>query len=122
MKLPTKDKSPLTFGGKPTTSNFSSHYIPTPTQNPNTMEVDVIKISKLTSKEKIHCQTESECYCCREKDHLSNQCPCFSRPPKKVQHVQKPVNTWETKDEASLIELEDKENQATVRKIDFYVL
>ena len=102
------------FGGKPTTSNSSPHYVLPPTHDPNAMEVDAIKIGKLTSKKQTCCQKGGRCYNCREKGHLSNQCPHFSGPSKKVQQVHKPANT-ETKDKASLIELEDEKDQATVR-------
>ena len=81
----------------------------------NTMDVDAIKISKLTPEERKRCQKQGLCFRCRKSGHLSNACPTFPSEPKKP--ATKKVQRVEEETPA-LIEL-DNNNEETVRRISF---
>ena len=51
------------------------------------MEVDVIKVAKLSKEEREHCMKEGLCLRCRKKGHVARNCPAFS--PGKPVNVRK---------------------------------
>jgi len=53
------------------------------TRDPNAMDVDAIKISKLTPEEQKRCQEKGLCFRCRKPGHLSNACPAYLFEAKK---------------------------------------
>jgi len=79
------------------------------------MDVDAIKISKLTPEERKRCQEKGLCFHCRKSGHLSNVCPTFPSESKKS--TAKRVQRVEEETPA-LIELDD-DDEETVRRISF---
>ena len=55
------------------------------------MDVDVVKLKKLTLEEREECFKKGHCLRCHKKGHMANACPTFSDPSKKpyVQQAQK---------------------------------
>ena len=85
------------------------------TRNPNAVDIDTIKIPKLSAKER-KCYLEKElCFCCRKPEHLNNACPTFPFKPKKT--TTKKIQQVEEETPA-LIELDDN-NEDTVRRVSF---
>jgi len=81
------------------------------------MDVDAIKVSKLTPEEQKRCQEKGLCFCCRKPGHLSNACPAYPSETKKpstkrVQQVEEET--------PALMEL-DNDDEETVRRISFSV-
>ena len=74
------------------TQTFQSFSSPrTMTKDPNTMDVNAVKVKKLTPEEQEECFKKRLCLRCHKKGHMANACPIFSDPPKKphIQHAQK---------------------------------
>ena len=46
-----------------------------PVRDLNAMEVDAIKVAKLTKEEREHCMKEGLCLWCRKKGHMARNCP-----------------------------------------------
>ena len=80
------------------------------------MDVDVIKITRLTSEERKRCIEKGLCFRCRKPGHLSGTCPTFSSPTKKVRRVKKEETT--SKQIPSLREVED-DDEEVVRRVSF---
>ena len=83
------------------------------TRDPDTMVVDTIKVSKLTTEERKCCIEKKLCFRCRKPSHLSTACTAFSQ--KSNQKVQK-VSSEEL---PKLQEINDDEEEEVVRKISF---
>jgi len=81
------------------------------------MDVDAIKISKLTPEEQKCCQEKGLCFHCRKPSHRSNTCPTYPSENKKpsIKRVQRVEE-----ETPALIELDD-DNEETVRRISFSV-
>ena len=91
---------------------------PKPAKDSNAMDVDVIHITKMTPQEQECCIKNGLCFCCCQSGHLSSACPFFPSDPKKCnpeRKVKKVVN----KDLPKLEEVEDDDEEETVRRISF---
>ena len=77
------------------------------------MDVNTIKISKLTPEERKHCIEKKLCFHCRKPGHSSTACKTFSQ--KENTKVQK-VSSEEL---PKLEEIDDDEEEEVVRKISF---
>ena len=54
------------------------------------MEVDAIKVAKLSKEEREHCMKKGLCLRCRKKGHVARNCPTFSQgKPASVRKVKK---------------------------------
>ena len=61
----------------------------TPAKDPNAMEVDTIKVAKLSKEERERCMKEGLCLRCRKKGHVAQNCPTFSQgKPASVRKVE----------------------------------
>jgi len=100
---------------KPSHSYQTFSPSPSKSRDPNAMDIDAIKISKLTPEERKRCQEKGLCFRCRKSGHLSNVCPTFPSEPKKP--AAKRVQRVEEETPA-LIELDD-DDEETVRRISF---
>ena len=99
-------------------SYYHAHSPPKPAKDPNAMDVDVICITKMTPQEWEHCIKNGLCFHCCQSGHLSSACPSFLSDPKECnpeRKVKKVVN----KDLPKLEEVEDDDDDETVRRISF---
>jgi hypothetical protein len=72
----------------------------TPTRDPNAMDVDAIRVAKLTKEERDRCMKEGLCLRCRKKGHMARNCPTFQqKPAATVRKVEESTATIETFDE-----------------------
>ena len=87
----------------------------TMTKDPNTMDVNVVKIKKLTPEEWEECFKRGLCLQCHKKGHMVNACPTFSDSPKKprIQCAQKEEKLPELK------EIEDGNEEEGVAWVHF---
>ena len=71
---------------QPTKATYHSFSSPpsSKTRDPDAMDVDVIKVSKLTPNERKRCIEKVLCFRCRKAGHLSTTCPAFPTSTKKV--------------------------------------
>ena len=73
----------------------------TSARDPNAMEVDAIKVAKLTKEEREHCMKEGLCLRCRKKGHMARNCPAFQQGKlasiKKVEETQLPHESFDDK-------------------------
>ena len=75
------------------------------------MDVDVIKVGKLTAEEHKKCMEKGLCFCCRQPGHMSSKCPKYRDNAPKVQQV--------VEDLPKLELVDDDEEDENVRKISF---
>lgn len=61
------------------------------TKDPNIMDIDAIKIPKISNEECKHCQDNGFCFQCRKASHLSLACPTFPSNPKSKKPTTKKV-------------------------------
>ena len=61
----------------------------TPAKDPNAMDVDVIRLGKLSQEEREKCFKQGLCFCCRKPGHNSRNCKTFTgnHPQPKVRKV-----------------------------------
>ena len=85
------------------------------TKDPNAMDVDTVKVKKLTLEEREECFKKGLCLWCHKKGHMVNACPIFSDPSKKpcIQHAQKEEKFPELK------EIENDEEEEGVAQVHF---
>ena len=85
------------------------------TKDPNAMDVDAVKLKKLTPEEREECFKKGLCLQCCKKGHMANACPTSSNPPKKpqVQCAQKEEKLPELK------EVEDDDKEEGVAQVHF---
>ena len=91
---------------------------PKPAKDSNAMDVDVIRITKMTPQEQECCIKNGLCFCCHQSGHLSSACPSFPSNPKKhkpERKVKKVIN----EDLPKLEEVKDGDDDETVRRISF---
>ena len=62
---------------KPAHQSYHSFSTPTKTRDPDAMDVDVIKVGKLTAEERKKCMEKGLCFCCRQAGHMSSKCPKY---------------------------------------------
>ena len=74
------------------TLNYSS---PRSLPDPNAMEVDTIRLKKLSPQERAKCMKEGRCFRCRKAGHNARNCqtkanpsPGPSRPPQQILHTE----------------------------------
>ena len=75
------------------------------------MDMDVIKVGKLTTKERKKCMEKGLCFCCRQPRHMSSKCPKYKDGAPKVRQV--------VEDLPKLEPIDDDEEDKNVRKISF---
>ena len=75
------------------------------------MDVDVIKVSKLSSEEHKKCIEKGLCFCCREPGHLGFKCPNFKKESPKIRQI--------VEDLPKLEPVDDDEDNENVRRISF---
>jgi hypothetical protein len=107
-------KEIATRNGEPSKQKYHS-FVPKTTHNPNTMIVDIIKVSKLTPEERKRCMEKGHCFRCQQAGHLSTACPTF--PFKKPQNIRQVME-----DLPKLEEMESNDEDEVVRKISFTLL
>ncbi|KAF8546947.1 hypothetical protein OG21DRAFT_1425826 [Imleria badia] len=65
------------------TSGSDRPYLPTPkAKDPNAMDIDAVRIGKLTPKERKKCVEKGLCFCCQKAGHMSSSCPTFPSTPR----------------------------------------
>ena len=86
----------------------------TRTKDPNAMDVDVVRVRKLTPEERKRCIKKGLCFRCRKPGHLSGECPSFpnKKPGRQVKRV------VQEEELPKLREVDDDEEE-TVRRISF---
>ena len=79
------------------TPNYSSPRNP---PDPNAMEVDTIRLKKLSPQERAKCMKEGKCFRCRKAGHNARNCqtrtnpsPGPSRPPQQILHTEETLVT-----------------------------
>ena len=96
---------------KPTHQSYQSFSTPTKAQDPDAMDVNIIKVGKLIGKECKKYIKKGLCFYCREPEHLRSKCPNFQKGSPKVQQV--------VEDLPKLEPVGDDEDDENVRKISF---
>ena len=101
---------------QPTKGTYHSFSSPTPrSRDPDAMDVNVIKITRLTPEERKRCIEKGLCFCCRKPGHLSEACPTFSTP-RKVRRIKQ--EKGEEEQIPSLREVDD-DDEKVVRRVSF---
>ena len=87
----------------------------TPKSDPYAMDVDAVKIEKLTQEEREKCFKEGRCLRCRKTGHFSRDCTQFTEHPqqKKPQNPRRVAVVEEEKEQ----EFTDKAKEFTVGKL-----
>ena len=80
------------------------------------MDIDVIKVARLTPEERKRCIEKGLCFRCRKPGHLSGACPTFSSTPRKVRHIKQEKGVGEQI--PSLQEVDD-DDEEVVRRVSF---
>ena len=75
------------------------------------MDVDVIKVGKLTTEECKKCIEKGLCFHCRELGHLSTKCPNYKKSFPKIRQI--------VKDLPKLQPVDDNEDDENVKRISF---
>ena len=75
------------------------------------MDVDIIKVGKLTAEERKKCMEKGHCFRCRLPGHMSSKCPKYKDGAPKVRQV--------VEDLPKLEPVDDDEEEENVRKISF---
>ena len=102
---------------QPTKGTYHSFATPsTKSRDPDAMDVDVIRVARLTPEERKRCIEKGLCFRCRKPGHLSGACPTFSSPTKKIRRVKKEETT--NKHIPSLREVDD-DDEEVVRRVSF---
>ena len=85
------------------------------------MDVDAVKLEKLTSEEREKCFKEGRCLRCRKPGHFMKDCTTFTKkpfPPKKPQEKPKPRRVAVIKeDKEELKDLAEEMEELTVGKV-----
>ena len=79
-------------------------------KDPNAMDIDMVKVKKLTLEEWEECFRKGLCLWCCKKGHMANTCPNFSDPPKKPQ-----VQRAHKEELPELKEIEDNNEEGVAR-------
>ena len=80
------------------------------------MDVDVIKIARLTPEERKRCIEKGLCFHCRKPGHLSGVCPTFSSTPKKVRCIKQEKGVEE---QVTSLQEVDNDDEEVVRWVSF---
>jgi hypothetical protein len=60
-------------------NNFRPRYTP-PSRDPNAMDVDVVRLGKLSNEEREDLRKKNACFRCRKQGHMSRNCPLNQAP------------------------------------------
>ena len=102
---------------QPTKGTYHSFSFPTPrSRDPDAMDVDVIKVTRLTPEERKRCIEKGLCFRCRKPGHLSGTCPTFFSTPRKVRCIKQEKGIEEQI--PSLQEVDD-DDEEVVRRVSF---
>ena len=92
-------------------SNFRTPNLPSPrnSPDPNAMEIDAVRLKKLSPQERAKCMREGRCFRCRKMGHDARNCrtkmnstPGPSCPPQQILHTEEtPVTPPATKPKSS---------------------
>ena len=96
---------------KPAHQSYHSFSTPAKTHDPDAMDIDVIRVGKLTAEERKKCMEKGLCFRCRQPGHMSSKCPKHKENTPKVRQVVEDLPKLEPVDD-------DKEDE-NVRKISF---
>ena len=69
---------------QPIKGTYHSFSSPSKNLDPDAIDVDVVKITRLMPEERKRCIEKGLCFRCHKAGHLSSACPTFSTPVKKV--------------------------------------
>ena len=111
-EIAQRNKQPM----KGTYHSFSS---PSPKgRDPDAMDIDMIKITRLTLEERKRCIKKGLCFCCRKPGHLSGACPTFSSlsTPKNIRRVKQGK---ETEEQIPSLKEVDDDDEDVVRRVTF---
>jgi len=113
-EVASRNKNPAKITYRSYTTPSSSK-----TADPDAMDVDVIRVAKLTPDERKKCIEKGLCFRCRKAGHLSSACPSFpssKKPQKRIQRI--------SNDETlpRLEPVEDDDDEPAVRRISFNTL
>ena len=100
----------------------NTHAQQTPKVDRYTMDVDAVKLKKLTSEDRERCFKEGQCLRCRQPGHFMKDCTNFTKktfPPKKPQEKPKPKRVAIIKEdkEGELKQLTEEVGELTVGKV-----
>ena len=110
----TKRRNYTPFTQQRTSSQTQS----TPKPDPYAMDVDAVKIEKLTKEEREKCFREGHCLQCRKPRHFSKDCTQFMEQPQPKKHQQNPKRVAVVKeDEQEFTNQTSGIEEATVGKI-----
>ena len=101
---------------QPIKGTYHSFSSPPKNRDPDAMDVDVVKITRLTPEERKRCIEKGLCFRCRKAGHLSGACPTFSTPTKKVRRIKQEKETEEQLPKLKEIEDDDED---VVRRVSF---
>ena len=101
---------------QPIKGTYHSFSSPSKNLDPDAIDVDVVKITRLMPEERKRCIEKGLCFRCHKAGHLSGACPTFSTPVKKVWRVRQEKETEEQL--PTLKEIED-DNEDVVRWVSF---
>ena len=96
---------------KPAHQSYHSFSTPAKARDPDTMDVDIIKVGKLTAEERKKCMEKGLCFRCRQPGHMSSKCPKYKDGAPKVRQV--------VEDLPKLEPVDDDEEDENMRKISF---
>ena len=101
---------------QPIKGTYHSFSSPPKNCDPDAMDVDVVKITRLTPEERKRCIEKGLCFRCHKAGHLSGACPTFSTPTKKVRRIKQEKKTEEQLPKLKEIEDDDED---VVRRVSF---
>ena len=96
---------------KPAHQSYHSFSIPAKTRDPDAMDVDVIKVGKLTAEECKKCMEKGLCFHCQQPGRMSSKCPKYKESTPKVQQV--------IEDLPKLEPVDDDDEDKNMRRISF---
>lgn len=69
----------------PHQKTYTPHHPTQPPRDPNAMDVDAVRLKKLTDNERQCCMREGLCLRCRQPGHFANKCRTNIRPNNNIQ-------------------------------------
>ena len=107
-------KSQEETNSPPSTNTTPSPLHPSKPKDPNVMDVNIIRVGKLTPEERKCCIKKGLCFRCRKAGHLSRECPSFlnNKPGQQAKRVVR-------EEEVPNLREVDNDNKETVQRISF---